>query len=336
MIIFTHMRIPWYIYAPLSLIVTCVTLFLCVKDNDITTPPSPEAIHNSVELWKAGYPISAESAQRVKEGIPADEPFSTITKPKPKQPEELKPEPVVPPEPVIDISRIALTEISPALDALIGQNFNTAQLAKYSDLMIQNNHPQQARIANERIMDSAKDATVADRQHAAANIKNLIPKTPLWNPDPSTRKKLNIELALSTEYIAQPEKIISLLKNIVINASDGTVYAEAKLTTGKNSSDSSLSSLRISADTPLVTFSIKEPADIENKIPAALYYAVRSKNNLVQKQITIPERPTDISARSALNTYITRQAWINATTSVTQEAAPTATEDTPSTQDIPE
>ena len=90
------MRIPWYIYVPLCLIVPCVTLYIGIKDNDIVTPPTIEQTHDSVELWKRGYPISEETIEQVKSGNAGDTP-APETKPTP--PEPPKEEPVTPPEP---------------------------------------------------------------------------------------------------------------------------------------------------------------------------------------------------------------------------------------------
>jgi len=344
------MRTPWYIYVPLCLIVTCVTLYLCVKDNDISTPPSSEQIHDSVELWKTEYPISEESVQAVKNGTHIkNEPISNQ-----KSTEKILQKPVIknspvpnskePSQPSFDPSSINLTETVPALDSLLTPELSATHLAQYADLMIQQERPQLARIAHERIIDRAKDSTNEDRKYSANQINKLSKLTPIWNPDPSNRKILHIELNIDSKYKDQLEQIITELKKIVLQASDGNVRAEIKshlnkatVNSAHNQSETAvkpiLSSLRISSDTPLVPFTINDPADIKTKIPAALYYTVRSKNNLIQKLITIPERPTDISAQNALYQYITRLAWVNATTPVSVVSPTTPTEVTPSTED---
>lgn len=313
------MRVPWYIYIPLPIIVTCVALYLFVKDADSVSPPSPEAVHNSVELWKTGYPISEETIQKVRDNNQADAPVEIIQTPEP----ELE----LTPELVVDISEINLHESSPALNALVDASYSAAQLIKYSEQMMLKERAQPARIAFERVIDSAKDATAEDRKFAASYIRNLAKKTPLWNPDPTTRKTLEINISLNKIYQDQSEKIITMLQDTVINASDGTVIAKVNITaikiaevTDENKDTPTQSSLSISKDTPLVTFSITQAADLDSKIPAALYYAVRSKNNLVQKHTTLPKRPNDISALDALHTYITRFAWVNAATPVSQPA----------------
>ena len=165
--------------------------------------------------------------------------------------------------------------------------------------MLLNEDFQSARIAFERVIDNAKDATPKSRALAAAYILKLNDRTPLWNPDPTARKTLQIDLSLNERFKDQHERVIKQLKSIVLNASDGTVMANVKLTSIQIESENTTnpraqSSLRISQDSPLVTFSLQEVADLNSKIPAALYYAVRSKNNQVQKFIAIPKRPTDI------------------------------------------
>lgn len=321
------MRAPWYIFIPLPIIVTCVALFLFVKDTDTVSPPSQEDVYNSVELWKTGYPISNETIEKVRADITAGDAVGAPVEITPEPVPE--PEPVTPQEVVIDISGINIHENSPALDALTGKNLSTAQLIKYSEQMMLKGRAQPARIAFERIIDSAQDATTEDRAFAASYIRDLATKTPLWNPDPTTRKALEIEISLNETYKDQSEKIITMLKDTVINASDGTVIAKVKITTikikvaeeetqdteeiDKPKNEPTQSSLSIGKDTSLVTFNITQDADLDTKIPAALYYAVRNRNSLVQNHITIPKRPTDISAIDALYNYITRTAWVNAT-----------------------
>jgi len=328
------MRIPWYIYVPLCFIVPCVTLYICVKDNDIVTPPSLEETHDSVKLWKVGYPISEETVKKVKLGSTEKAP---LPKPIPSPPEpKVEEEPIVPPKPVIDISSIKLAESSPSLEALTEQDLSVAQLMKYGDKMMTTENYQAARIAFERIIDHAKDSNTEDRKVAAKSILKLNPLTPLWNPDPTARKTLTIDLALNERFKDQHKRIIKQLKAIVINASDGTVMADVKLTSVKQEKENrtAQSTLRISQDTPLVTFTIQEVTDIDSKIPAALYYAVRSKNNQIQNRIGIPERPTDISALDALNSYITRLAWVHATTPAIVD--PVSPKDSSPTENISE
>ena len=314
------MRIPWYIYVPLCLIVPCVTLYIGVKDNDIVTPTLEET-HDSVELWKAGYPISEETIQKVKSRTNGDgdapEP-DLEPNPAPSEPEKIE-KPVAPPEPVIDISSIKLTETSPSLDSLTDQDLTAAQLIKYGENMIDIDQFQAARIAFERVIDMAKEATPENRTFAASKILFLSNLTPLWNPDPVSRKTLNVELSLNEHFKGESDRVVNQLKSIVLKASDGTVTANVKITyVKKETSDApastfAQSTLRISKDTPLVTFTVKEVTDLDAKIPAALYYAVRSKNNQIQSLVKIPERPTNISPLDALNSYITRLAWVNAT-----------------------
>jgi len=203
---------------------------------------------------------------------------------------------------------------------------------KYGELAMSNNQVQPARIAFERVIDTAEDASAEDKKIAASHIRTLSSQAPLWNPDPTSRRTLPIHLSINEDFKDQFERIIKQLETISLNASDGTVIAAVSLAAIKkdigNPSNAlpAQSSLRISADTPLVTFSIKEVTDLDTKILAALYYAIRSKNNQTQNLITVPERPIDISSLDALNSYITRLAWVNAT-SPQPKANPSPTED---------
>jgi hypothetical protein len=80
------------------------------------------------------------------------------------------------------------------------------------------------------------------------------------------------------------------------------------------SSDAPLSSLTLDGgnDNAPVRFSIKNNTVVSLKIHAALYNAIRNKNNQSQKLTSIPTLPTHISPQQAVQSYITRLAWVNA------------------------
>jgi hypothetical protein len=306
------MRIPWYIYSPLCLIITFGTLFLYSKDTDVVTPPSKEVILVSLQKWKENNP----SLKRTQ--LPDFNP-TTDHDPKP----ETNSEPVLYPtatpkekpttkptnkpktEPKI-ITKITIPETSPSLESLVQLNLTTQQLTSYAELTLKNNKPQLARIAYERIIDSSKDATDEDKKSAAQSIGELLDKTPLWNPDLSTRKELTLNLTLNSIY--DSKAIISELETLIFESSDGTINPAIKLTP----STEEYSSLDLGNGTPIVKFKPENQPDLLSKIHTALYYSIRTKNNQSQKLTSTPPIPTHISPKKALQTYITRLAWVNA------------------------
>ncbi|MFT5633727.1 MAG: hypothetical protein ACI9SQ_001449 [Rubritalea sp.] len=291
------MRIPWYIYAPLGLLVTFLTLYLCIKDVDTVTPPSPKVTSESLEKWREDNP-SIRNTQ-LKE-IPSPESKPLPVKPKPPKPPEIEPEPK--PAPVVKTPAI-----SPALSSMTQLDLTTAQLTAYAEHMLQNNNPQLARIARERVIDHAKDTNEDDRELAASAISKLLNKTPLWNPDPSVRRKITISITINEKHQAPAETLIPHLEKLIFDASDGMLNPSIKLT----SSNAPLSSLTIDNDATPVRFNIKNSSGVSPKIYAALYNAIRNKNNQSQTLITIPPLPTHITSQQALQTYITRLAWVN-------------------------
>lgn len=290
------MRIPWYIYTPLSLLVTFLTLYLCVKDKDMVTPPSPEIIAESLEKWRADNP-SIRNTKLTPEP-PEPEPDLRLIEPKP----ETIPTPPEPEPPSVPVVKIP--DISPALNSLTQQNLNSLQLTSYAEQMLKNRKHQLARIAYERIIDYAEDASEDDRKMAGAAILKLTSKTPLWNPDPSMRKKFTLNLTINAKYTLDPKPLLEQLQKTIFNASDGTMEANIKLT----SNTAPLCSLSLGDDSP-VRFSISSDDDLDPKIHAALYNAIRNKHNQSQKLTSIPALPTDISPKQALQSYITRLAW---------------------------
>ena len=301
------MRIPWYIYAPLSLLVTFLTLYICVRNVDTVTPPSPEAIQESLNEWREENPSIRDTKLS---DTPSSHPISAEVKPKPITPIPPKPKPASQPEPKPQPQPVVkIPAISPALHSLVKQNLTTKQLSSYANHMLKNNKPQLARLAYERIIDCARDANSSDREQAATAISKLISKTPLWNPDPSTRKKLTLSLTINDAYTADIKPLLEQLQQTIFNASDGTVTASIKLT--PSSSSVPLCELSI-GNHPPIRFSIKNQQDINSKIHQALYFAVRNRNNESQKLTSTPNIPKHISPKQAVQTYLTRLAWVNA------------------------
>ncbi|MGJ8656490.1 MAG: hypothetical protein ACSHX6_08560 [Akkermansiaceae bacterium] len=298
------MRFPWYIYAPLSLLVTFLTLYLCVKDHDIVTPPTPQETAESLRIWREDNPtIRNTKLTDIPPATPKSQP-----KPKPATP-KTTPKPTPEPKPKPKSKPIVkIPETSPALNSLVRLNLTTQQLTAYAENMLKNNKPQLARIAYERIIDCAKDATANNRKSAATAIAKLLDKTPLWTPDPSARKKLTLNLTLNSTFSKESADTITQLETLIFDSSDGTLEPNIKLT----SSTAPLSSLNLGEGTLLVTFNIKNSSELNPKILSALYYSIRNKNNQSQKLTSIPEIPTHIPPKQALQTYITRLAWINA------------------------
>lgn len=304
------MRIPWYIYTPLTLIVTYVTLYLCIKDNDINTPPSPEATAQSLHSWKENNPSLRNIDLNTAPTKQADNsPKQANTKTTPEHHPENKPQITTTTTPQASPQTSTKTlETSPSLDSLIDLNLTTTQLTTYAVNMLKLNKPQLARIAYERVIDSAKDATTDDRKSAATNISTLKNKTPLWNPDPSTRKKLTITITLDPAFTTESKPIISELQQLIFDSADGTITPTIKLTTSKDAH----SSLNLGDGSPIVKFKPENKADLLAKIHTAIYYSISTKNNQSQKITTIPSIPMDISPKQSLQTYITRLAWSNA------------------------
>ncbi|MEZ7957564.1 MAG: hypothetical protein QMC23_12320 [Rubritalea sp.] len=301
------MRISWYIYAPLSLLVIFLTLYLCIKDTDTVTPPSTEVTAESIKTWREDNPsIRNTKLSNIPPAAPKPkpEPSKPAPKPTPKPtPKPAPPEPEPKPTPVVK-----LTVTSPSLSFLVQRNLTTAQLTAYAEHMLKNNNPQLARIAHERVIDHAKDTNEDDRELAASAISKLLNKTPLWNPDPSVRRKITISITINEKHQAPAETLIPHLEKLIFDASDGMLNPSIKLT----SSNAPLSSLTIGNDATPVRFNIKDSSGVSPKIYAALYNAIRNKNNQSQTLITIPPLPTHITSQQALQTYITRLAWVNA------------------------
>ncbi|MFT5905532.1 MAG: hypothetical protein ACI9E1_001130 [Cryomorphaceae bacterium] len=309
---FSFMRTSWYIYAPLSLLVTFLTLYLCIKDTNTVTPPSPEVTAESLKTWREDNPsIRNTKLSDIPPVTPKPKPETkTKTKTKTKtEPAKPAPRPLPPTPPKPKPAPVVKTPLtSPALSSLAQQNLTTTQLTTYAAHMLKNSNPQLARIAYERVIDHAKDASDQDRELAASAISNLISLTPLWNPDPSVRRKFTLSITVNKKYQPSAETLIPQLEKLIFDASDGMLNPSIKLT----SSDAPLSSLSIGNKTSPVRFTINNDPATSQKIHAAFYNAIRNKNNKSQKLTSIPALPTHISSKQALQTYITRLAWVNA------------------------
>lgn len=298
------MRIPWYIYTPLSLLVIALTLYLSIKDDDFVTPPSPEATAEAIKKWRADNP-SIKDTKLSDNDKPSAE---TETQPEAVEPE---PTPPTPPEPEPEPEPVPVVKIpftSPALNAFTNLDLSSRQFIAYADQKLKEDSPQLARFAYERVIDFAKDASEDDRKLAAAAIAKLITKTPLWNPDPSTRKSISINITINEQYQSSAEALITLLEELVFDASGGMLNPSVKL----SSSSAPLSSLSIGNNSSPVRFSVKDNQELNAKIFSACYNAIRNKNNKSQDLISTPALPTHISPKQALETYITRLAWVNA------------------------
>jgi hypothetical protein len=293
------MRIPWYIYTPLCLIVTLLTLYFFTKDKDLVSPPGQEVIDESISQWREDNP----SIRNTKLSDIPTEP----AKPEPTIEPKLKPEPQTPvepePEPIVEIP-----SISPALNFLVQENFTSAQLIALAEHLQSKGELQLARIAYERVIDCASDASEDDRTLAATAISKLISETLLWNPDPSLRKKFTINIQVNNAYLSYAKTLIPKLEEVVFDASDGMLSPSIKLT----STDAPLSSLNIGDEDSAVRFTIKNQTVVSLKIHAALYNAIRNTNNESQKLTSIPPLPEHISPQQAVQTFITRLAWVNA------------------------
>ena len=132
MLIFSHMRIPWYIYAPLGLLVTCVTLFIYINDKDFHKNSTPEKTTESLREWRKDN-LSLKDTQLINTPANLIEvdtrliPKSRSVKPQ-HQPIKLKSSPV-----------LQIPDISPALNSLARENLCTLLLNSDAEQMLKNN-----------------------------------------------------------------------------------------------------------------------------------------------------------------------------------------------------
>ena len=302
------MRIPWYISTALCILVTLLTLYLCTKNHDITAPPTPEETVKALSKWRADNPAIRDTKLSVSTLKPESEKSSkqaagqNVTEQHQETPEP-EIQPLIPrAQPILDIPLV-----SPSLDFLTDQSLSTYELNFYAEENLNKGNFQLARLAYERIIDFAKDSTAEEQKKAASAILSLKPKTPLWNPDPTTRIKLSLTLNTTNISSAESTKLINNLKQLIIDSSDGTLIPFIKLT----KSTTPLSSLKLAGARP-ITFTITDDSDLKAKITRALYNIVRNKNIQEQRHTTTPLLPTNIPPQQALESYITRLSWLYA------------------------
>lgn len=301
------MRIPWFIYIPLSIITLIGLLWLGAHDHNFVTEPTPKELADSTLTWKNKHPA-----------LP---PKKNLTPPTvvntPKLPNQPAATPKIP---------TGELDLSPALDHYI-QNapLGAAPLINLAQRLEAANAPNFALLAWERTLDNTQPTP---EQHLLASdaIYRLHPETPIWNPDPSASLPvvLHIRLPLETKKIlsAQIEKITSDLQKassyqiapqiLLTNAPERSGFPPPPISlwlsgTGENA-----------PETPKLTFSFKPEEGatekaislaLRNKLYTALYRTITSRLKQ-QTQLTPP--PTllpDTSPKTALTSHITRLHW---------------------------
>jgi len=277
------MVISKFICIPLLILVPLIILFFESREKDFTAPPSDEEVAQKVEAWKAKRP----SLKDVEIGTPVKE-----QEPKEEKVAEVEPEEVV--VEVEDATKGIDLDISPGLNHL--QGMKAERLKRLVKQVDPDLYPELVYLANERILDSAPDATIDDLHAAGEYISKN--GRPLWNPEASSRVAIKVNLNVEAFHYEKAKVFSPKLESAIFYGSGGTVEAIVivnKVEKAKNSI--SLIGKESTENIPV------------NSIPDTEKMIVNAIQQVVTK--TIKDKKLPILHTDKIHyTYYTRLTWL--------------------------
>lgn len=296
------MRIPFYITIPSCLIMVLIVWWINTRRIDFLTPPTQAELEAIRIKTIASLPISKTQSEIIAVATPA---LSNI--------EQSANDPSVVYQGAIDIG-----DLSPPKDLDTYSERapdGAAKLLKLAALLEQQNTPQRALLANERVLDLSQ-ANPEQIYLALYNIHRLSPTLPAWNQDLKTSHPIVIHIGTGQKFEKILPEIMDGITKELNSSSSGLIQSKVELNIGEsirtNDAPTPVAVWITGKDkkgpsTDVLSFTSNNPATLRKELLKTIFNLIRGQLSKSTSYNPAPEAVDD--PQIALSSNITRLLW---------------------------
>ena len=211
------MRIPLLIAIPLCIITLLGVWFAGTYNKDFTTPPSPDELELISKQWNEEQPEAKSS------NTDADTNKDESNQPLINEEPEVIEEVILPLLPAGDLTR------SPSLSEYgIFNDKGSAELIRLAEYLTEQEFPQRALLAWERVLDMTSPND-QQREQAILAISQLKKTLSPWGADPLAATELNLNVNTQVKDPAALKETILAIAAMINQSSDFIIKASVQL-----------------------------------------------------------------------------------------------------------
>lgn len=296
------MRIPFYITIPSCLLIVLIVWWIGTRKIDFLTPPSAAKLEEIRKKTIASLPISKSQPEVTAVATPA---IPNI--------EQSANDPTVVYAGTVDIG-----DLSPpkTLDTYSERAPDgAAKLLKLAADLEQQNAPQRALLANERVLDLSQ-ANPQQIYLALHNIRRISPTLPAWNQDTKASQSIVIHIGTGQKFAkVLPEMMESIIQE-VHRSSSGLIQCKVELNIGKSIRTNDAPTpvavwmtgkSKSSPSTDVLSFTSNNPETLRKELLKTIFNLIRGQLSKSTSYNPAPEAIDD--PQIALASNITRLLW---------------------------
>ena len=296
------MRIPFYITIPSCLLIVLIVWWISTRRIDFLTPPPAAKLAEIHKKTIASLPISKSQPEITAVATPA---LPNI--------EQSNNDPSVVYTGTVDIG-----DISPpkTLDTYSERAPDgAAKLLKLAADLEQQNSPQRALLANERVLDLSQ-ANPQQIYLALHNIRRISPTLPAWNQDTKTSKPIVIHIGTGQTFAKVLPEIMESIIQEVHRSSSGLIQCKIELNIGEsirtNDAPTPIALWMTGKDknspsTDVLSFTSNNPDTLHKELLKTIFNLIRGQLSKSTSYNPAPEAVDD--PQIALSSNITRLLW---------------------------
>ncbi len=296
------MRIPFYITIPSCLLIVLIVWWISTRRIDFLTPPPAAKLEEIHKKTIASLPISRIPPKVTAVATPALPNIEHST----NDPS------------VVYTGTVDIGDISPpkTLDTYSERAPDgAAKLLKLAADLEQQNSPQRALLANERVLDLSQ-ANPQQIYLALHNIRRISPTLPAWNQDTKTSQPITIHIGTGQTFAKVLPEIMESIIQEVHRSSSGLIQCKLELNiadyiptndapapialwmTGKDKN---------SPSTDVLSFTSNNPDTLRKELLKTIFNLIRGQLSKSTSYNPAPEAVDD--PQIALSSNITRLLW---------------------------
>lgn len=296
------MRIPFYITIPSCLLIVLIVWWIGTRKIDFLTPPSAAKLEEIRKKTIASLPISKSQPEVTAVATPA---IPNI--------EQSANDPTVVYAGTVDIG-----DLSPpkTLDTYSERAPDgAAKLLKLAADLEQQNAPQRALLANERVLDLSQ-ANPQQIYLALHNIRRISPTLPAWNQDTKASQSIVIHIGTGQKFAkVLPEMMESIIQE-VHRSSSGLIQCKVELNIGQSIRTNDAPTpvavwmtgkSKSSPSTDVLSFTSNNPETLRKELLKTIFNLIRGQLSKSTSYNPAPEAIDD--PQIALASNITRLLW---------------------------
>jgi hypothetical protein len=306
------MRVPVPIAIAACIIATGAMWYFNTRNQNFTTPPSPETQEHTATQWKNSNIQT-----------PSCSPISTDLKNKKATPAPKPPKrPQAPPRP----KTLPLGDLdqSPRLSeyGTLGTH-GTAAIIQLAHELEKKGAQQRALLAWERVLDTTEPSE-DEVQLASQAIKRLSAQLLPWNPDPTSDLTITLHAGATLKESKLLEEALQTTADVISEASGFILKVKTKTSIGKGKpletpripialwfTRSGTKAGSATAETPPLSF-LADPSlegMLTSQCQAAVYALMRSHLTKATSYSNLPEYPAGVKPDELLKHHVTRLMW---------------------------